>query len=254
MHDWIVDSVKAGEINHLNISFNALRQYAGIDRGLFANLGRGRAVLKSTDELDQYLYSYGLMSESQWSNVISGFSFRPEPTQLIDYGCGQGLGAAILFDHFGEELTRSINKLVLIEPSRVALVRAQAILSCYCCNAEIVTINKRIDDMRADELGICENLPVFHIFSNVLDISSFNHIELLDKMFSAKGQHVILAVSSDRNFDGESARIVEPNERIHDPNYDVLFDVRTSDIKKFEHRNMRAVSWFFNAEVQNGFV
>lgn len=254
MYDSVVEAVRNGEINHSNISYSLLRQRAGVNKGLFDNLGRGRAVLGSTDELDQYLHSYGPMTESQWHNAVSGIPFRPESAQLIDYGCGQGLGAAILFDYYGEEFTSSIKKLVLIEPSRVALNRAEAILSCYCCNAEIITINKKIDDVRAYQLGISEEMPVIHIFSNVLDISSFDHIELLDKMFSAEGEHFIFAVSSDRDFQGGSARFTEVCERILDPNYGVWFDVKASNMKKFEHRNMRAVSWFFNAEVQSGFV
>ena len=254
MFDRVVEGVNSGQLNQSNISFGLLRQCAGEDLGLFDNLGRGRAILKSPDELDQYLFSYGLMTKSQWDNTISGFDYCPEPTQIIDYGCGQGLGTAILFDHFGEALTRCVKKIVLIEPSLVALRRAQAILSCYCPDAEIVTINKRMDNVHADELGIDGQLVVHHVFSNVLDISSFNHIELLYKMFKKNGQHVVLAVSSDREFHGGSARICELNDKILDPNSDIIFEVSTSDINRFEHRNMRAISWFLNGELQNGFV
>jgi len=69
------------------------------------------------------------MTKAQWRTLLGELSLIPEPTEIIDYGCGQGLATALLFDQFGDDFIRSVRKVVLIEPSEVALRRAGAIIT-----------------------------------------------------------------------------------------------------------------------------
>ena len=198
MVDAIVDAIRMGEINAGNISFTLLRNVAGRDCGCWDELGRGRAILRSTEQLDQYLYSYGPMTESQWDQFLSDLTMPAERIRIVDYGCGQGLASALLFDNFGPELVERVGTVVLIEPSSVALTRAKAVLECYCENCRILDVNKDLDGLTPEELSSNGEPISLHLFSNVLDIEGFHHFQLFTKMFQTKGRHSVLAVSHDR--------------------------------------------------------
>ena len=49
-----------------------------------------------------------------------------QPIEIIDYGCGQGIGTICLVDYIKEQTNRNCNvvKIKLIEPSVLALKRA----------------------------------------------------------------------------------------------------------------------------------
>ncbi|MGE3297799.1 MAG: hypothetical protein AB7I68_10670 [Porticoccaceae bacterium] len=70
MTDLIIDAITNGSINAGNISFDTLRNVAGRDAGRWSELGRGREILGSHDQLDQYLYSYGPMTKSQHKSGV----------------------------------------------------------------------------------------------------------------------------------------------------------------------------------------
>ena len=225
-------------------------EIAGRDCGVWNQLGRGRAILSSTEELDQYLYSYGPMTKSQWGTALGDVSVTPETTQVIDYGCGQGLACSLFFDHFGSELVNSIAKVVLIEPSLPALTRAASVIKCYSDDIEVVTLNKKLGDLAPEELTAGEGVFINHLFSNVLDIDGFCHLELFTKMFWTKGHHGVLAVSHDRNFYGGSARFKELEEAIGNPDHKDWFSVVESDVKQFQCGNGQpAISWHLQVEV-----
>ena len=254
MNDLIINAINSGLLSENNISFDNIRQIASRDNDLWNQLGHGRAILDTPEELDQYLYSYGHMTRAQWHTLLGELSLIPEPMEIIDYGCGQGLATALLFDYFGDDFKRSIRKVVLIEPSEVALRRAQAIVSCYSANKfQIEAINKTLGNLDAEELLGNKGVLTSHIFSNVLDLDGYDHIELLEKIFQRKGRHCILAVSHDRNFEGGSSRFWDLEKVICDPQFRDWFTVQQTRIWQFECGNRKpAIAWVLETEVIDG--
>lgn len=96
MNDNILNLISSNKINERNISFDFIRKISGIDSGIRDELARGHQIISTEAQLDQYLYSYGLMVQSQWKTVLHGSSLSSNFIQINDYACGQGL-ASILF-------------------------------------------------------------------------------------------------------------------------------------------------------------
>lgn len=230
--DPLVRSIHSLGSTNTSISFNWLRGMAGKDRDLWSQLGRGRAVLSSTDELDQYLYSYGPMVEGQWRAVLKDLELGPEPVRFIDYGCGQGLAGLLLFDRFKGRFSRILEQVVLVEPSPYALVRADAVYKAIAPDAEVVCVNKGFDDLAAEDLLLGPPLDTFHVFSNVLDIESFDHGRLFDVLLQP-GKHDLLAVSNDRDVAGGSHRINGLKKALEDLAREGIFKVQTSVSSSF---------------------
>ena len=206
-NDAFLRSLNAGIIHSDNIDFSLIRKTCGRDVGLWDALARGTATLSSCAELDQYLYSYGPMTREFWDCVLPGVHLPAGSVQIMDYGCGQGLAIALLYDRFGLSLKRKIKRIALVEPSKPALVRAEAVAACYAGDIPIRAINKDLDALTAQDLAGNDAETTIHIFSNVLDIDSFDYDRLAEVIFTHKGNHLVLAVSHDRNFDGGSERV-----------------------------------------------
>jgi hypothetical protein len=255
MPDIVKNAIKAGEIDAANISFDKLRSVAGIDRGCWEQLGRGRSILSSHDQLDQYLYSYGPMTRSQWHHFLKEVTIPKGSVRVFDYGCGQGLASVLLLDNLGRDFIKRIESVVLIEPSAVALDRARAVLGCYCGKSPIVALRKTLDDLSHEELESVEGINNIHLLSNVLDIEGFQHFNLFTKMFQAKGQHSVLAVSHKRNFCGGAGRFRELEKAVSDEKHRAWFSVKASQIKEFTCDDGKpAMSWELQVEVRRGSV
>ena len=65
MTDRVLEALRTDRVSKRNISFDEIRNIAGVDSDIWNELGRGRAILSSEEQLDQYLYSYGPMISSQ---------------------------------------------------------------------------------------------------------------------------------------------------------------------------------------------
>jgi hypothetical protein len=57
MTDKLVDAISSKIIDSDNISFRLIRKIAAKNYNVWNELGRGRAILNSQEQLDQYLYS-----------------------------------------------------------------------------------------------------------------------------------------------------------------------------------------------------
>ena len=161
---------------------------------------------------------------------------------------------ALLFDCFGDDFIRSIQRVILIEPSQIALSRAEAIVSCYSANQfQIETINKRLEALNPEDLLGYEGILTNHIFSNVLDIDGYDHFELLEKIFQRKGRHCVLAVSHDRDFEGGSSRFRDLEKAICDPQYRDWFTVQQTQVWQYQCGNGKpAIAWVLETEVVDG--
>lgn len=253
MEDVIRSAIKDGEINPGNISFSKLKQTAGRDLGYWEELGRGREILSSVDHLDQYLYSYGPMTESQWNTFLAKEEVSiPGDRKLTvtDYGSGQGLAMALVFDGFPIAMRDAVRHVVLIEPSGVALARAVSVVKTYVPKSEVYGINKKLDDAEKVELRHFPGDTNVHVFSNVLDIEGINRWLVFNKILDTRGRHIVLAVSHNRNFHGGSDRIRTLASEVSDKRLASRLKVESSIISEFNCQNgMPAISWYLRFEV-----
>jgi hypothetical protein len=258
MTDVVIEAIKSGSINANNVSFDTLRRTAGRDTGRWSELGRGRAILDSYEQLDQYLYSYGPMTKSQWSSFLPHVSLPNGKLMLTDYGCGQGLGSALLLDHFGAPLTGRLEHVRLIEPSNLALERAAYVAACYLGDLDsppISLINKKLDDLSPNDMQTKSTSSQVHLLSNVLDIDGFNHGMLFSRIFQVPGQHTVLAASHDRDFYGGSARFEQLETEIKNPKHSQWLTVQASNVGKFNCGNGQpAICWELHVEVLSGSI
>lgn len=153
----------------------------------YPGLDHGTAVLKTEEQCSAYISAYGSMHQAKIYEVLGKIKttdFQNTDLQIIDWGCGQGLATVCLFDFFNRYNVNLelVKKVVLIEPSEMALGRAKSHVNAYLCSDDrIVTIKKYLDDVSTDEIS--SNQPVtLHLFSNILDIPSIDLLKLSNKI------------------------------------------------------------------------
>ena len=251
MTDEISDAIESKIINRDNISFSHIRKVAGKNCGVWGELGRGRSILKTCKQLDQYLYSYGIIAKTQWEHVLQNVILPPGNIEIADYGCGQGLASVLLFDTFRDSNLDNISVINLIEPSLVALDRACNILKCYCPDSKIMAVNKVLDDLLETDFQLSEGATKIHLFSNILDITGFDPSNLLNKVLAKKGSHYILAVSHDRSFDGGSERFYNVFNTLIAKKYDDRREAKESidEFKCGRNKDKTAISFFVKIEI-----
>lgn len=258
--DRAVQTIRDFSSKGSRISFRQLRGTFGEDNGIWDELNRGRAILASTRHLDQYLHSYGLMVEGQWKHILSRIEITTTPFHLIDYGCGQGLAGLMFSDHFDPGFLSIAKSIKLIDHSAAALVRAEAIYRNITPHALITCICKPFDDLSSIDLISFDGLPKFHIFSNVLDIEGFDHIDLFEKILKSNSNHMIISVSNDRNTKGGSQRIFELKDKIDDHKIHSRFSIQYSEINRFQFKSnsksdtrpFSNISWISALDKLNG--
>jgi hypothetical protein len=164
-------------------------------------LERGVKILETKDQLNQYLFSYGSMHTEKMNFICKEFfnneSIEESKIQIIDYGCGQGIASIVLLNCLNQQQVKIdlIDDIVLIEPSRIALSRAYYFLKD---TSTVVTIEKKLDQLKAVDLKTNELSIKFHLFSNILDMGDdeFDIHNLADKIKnSQKGVNYFLCVS-----------------------------------------------------------
>lgn len=145
---------------------------------LYNKLNRGLALLDDHLTLCQYMNSFGKMHKAKLQDAFKELPLDLFESQfdVIDWGCGQAMGTINLFDHiFKRGNSLNVRKVTLIEPSTEALNRAKLHTSVYLNeHVELVTINKFFESIEKDEIKGSPNIPVVHIFSNILDVAAID--------------------------------------------------------------------------------
>lgn len=243
----IVDAVTSGK----QLSYDWLRANFRADNGLWETLNRGRAVLASDKQLDQYLHSYGPMISSQWKEICAYVDFPENAYRFVDYGCGQGLAGLLMFDSLKNDLFSRVERIVLIEPSPFALMRAAAIYRGIAPTAVIQCVCKGFDDLTTDDLVHEPGLPSIHVLSNVLDVPGYDHFQLFEKILDI-GSHEIIAVSHDRDHNGGSKRIIAIKEAIEACEEKGIVKIEHSGTYQFQCGNgnqFDAIAWAMQVDV-----
>ena len=194
------------------IANNILTNFTQEERDKFYySLERGVKLLDSNELLCQYLCSFGNMHEAKIKTALSAIS-NPQQVfnndlAIIDWGCGQGLATVCFFDFLKQQnIPNKIQKVVLIEPSKMALERAKLHTNAYLKDeSKIQTVNKYLDDVTKSDIET--NLPVtLHFFSNILDVEGVDLKKIAKNVGeNVKGEHYFFCISP--LIEGRSHRI-----------------------------------------------
>lgn len=137
-------------------------------------------------QLDAYLASY-----IDWhkGKLTKAFALLKEPVprlvNVIDWACGQGVGTLFLLDYIHQKnLPCSIKEVILIEPSKIALQRAEFLIKLVDTNIKIKAFNKKINEVTSTDLKFNNCLSVLQIFSNILDIGGIDLKHLTSTLYA----------------------------------------------------------------------
>lgn len=167
-------------------------------------LNHGLDLLANDEVLDCYMAAYGEMHHSKCKAVLQNIPFPPRDVQyaslaleIVDWGCGQGIGALSAIDFLKErELTQWLKRVTLIEPSKASLDRAIVNIARATNNGvRIVPINEYLPAVNTSDAIISVNFEqrfVIHLFSNILDVSQIDLGKLAQSIEAPGHTHYIL--------------------------------------------------------------
>ena len=136
--------------------------------------GRGVDPLQDEEELYIYLKSFGNMHEAKMLSAFKAFPFekaKSRNVEIIDWGCGQGLASIALFDYLRiNKINFNIDRVILVEPSAIAIKRAALHIKTARQNIGISTICKYFDELEKEDVVTNPESLKIHLFSNILDL------------------------------------------------------------------------------------
>ena len=160
----------------------------------------GRAILQTEEQLNAYIAAYGEMHFIKCRAALQNFPFETLTNfEIVDWGCGQGIASLTLHDMLKEHgKVYGLKRITLIEPSEMALRRAEAFIKrSVDQRVEVVAINKGIPstEFSNDLSEVSATAPiVIHLFSNILDIRTLSLRWLARKIASFARQQQIVCV------------------------------------------------------------
>lgn len=173
---------------------------------LHESLNRGVDVLDSEPLLQMYIYSFGKMHYAKLMHAFSHIQDRVvnnAQIEIIDYGCGQGLASLCYHDFIKKHNSQQkVKRITLIEPSPLALSRAELLCSHFYPEAEVVAVNKLFDDFIPEDIKVSPEALTLHLFSNILDVDSYNlHnlIQTVSNIPSENNEYVIVSPIHNRH-------------------------------------------------------
>lgn len=167
-----MESVSFDEVRKLSDSFQELLK-ASLAK-LHETLNRGVGLLDSEPQMVTYLYSFGKMHQAKlelaFGKLPKDFLLQDE-VDIVDWGCGQAIATMCYADFLRKNGYRQkVRTITLVEPSELCLKRAALHASVFFPDAEIKVVNKSFDELSDTDVNSDSDIPVLHVFSNVLDL------------------------------------------------------------------------------------
>ena len=194
-------------LNFWSIYENNVNQTTHLRYGqIFDSLDNGLAIIDDHQTLLNYIACYG---GHHYHKLQTSFDalFPKIPAnsniEIIDYGCGQGLATTAFYDYMLRSTKNfAVENIILIEPSLLSLKRGILHLNHFINHkqqdTEIKRINKMLDDVTETELRTSNPTIKVHLFSNILDVTTFDLSLLARKIENAqKGINYFVCVSPD---------------------------------------------------------
>jgi len=192
----------ANKLNDIESEISQIRQLAsslfnGSD-DVFYSLGRGVAILSEEQQLYAYLRSYGNMHFAKCNYAYDSIpsDFFNKNIEIVDWGCGQALASMTYLDFIKKEnINQTIEKIILNEPSEIALKRGALHIKTFSSEIEINTINKDLNSLRMADFTTNDSVKL-HLFSNILDIDNYSTKQLADLIKEKfKGLNYVVIIS-----------------------------------------------------------
>ena len=123
-----------------------------------------------------------------------------------------------------------VNKIVLIEPSELAIKRASLHVKKYAPNISVKTVCRKLDELTEQDLAIEHTNTTIHLFSNILDIDDYSQGRLI-KLINATQLHKNTFVCVSPNINDIKTERLESFKRYFEKNndtYELLMEVTTS--------------------------
>lgn len=162
----------------------------------------GKTVAEEYDQLNEYIHRYWRMHEAKLNDSFSiVFHKKPvyfqKPINIIDWGCGQGLGTLALIEFLQQKtLKTKINQITLIDASELALARAEAFLQLTCPTISYTKVTSNLDEVTPDMIPQSRTEINFHIFSNILDVKSIDLNKLIPNFIKTQtGHNLVFCIS-----------------------------------------------------------
>lgn len=159
--------------------------------------GRGVKILDSEQDLYSYMKRFGNMHRAKIRSALhppfpDGF---PSRINLVDWGCGQGIASMIFLEMFPPD---TVEQLLLIEPSEIALSRAALHCRHHLPGLAIGTVCKKLDQLEPRDFAMLSRQVTVHLFSNILDIDDYSPRRLTGLIESSfHGLNYFVCVSPD---------------------------------------------------------
>lgn len=218
------------------IAENSLSHLTSNERDeLQRQLNHGVNLLTSHELLCHYTFAYGNMHEAKINKALSSIQ-NPNKVfnnnlAIIDWGCGQGLATVCFFDFLKKlNIPNNIQKVILIEPSELALERAKFHTNLYLKDeSKIETKCKYLDDVQKSDIETNQSITL-HFFSNILDIQQIDLLKLA-QLFENKsnGEHYFFCVGPLNNNNNRIDEFYNFFNSVNTPN--VLSNLQESDNK-----------------------
>lgn len=160
------------------------KQPSQVQQDAYDSLEHGTAILFHGLQMDAYLKAYGRMHQAKLNYAykhISETFLAQNEINIIDYGCGLGVGIMCFADFLRKQgFVLKVNTITLVEPSVPTLKRAALHSRLFFPNANINTIDKDFDQLSEEDIVCKDDIPTLHILSNVLDLDfDFERFSLL---------------------------------------------------------------------------
>lgn len=179
------------------LSYDMTKDIENCD-AVYNSLGRGIRVLTAEEQLIVYMKAYGLMHEAKLKSAFEHFPFEKigEELNVVDWGCGQAIATMVLLEYLQTHFPSiRVRNVLLIEPSAIAIERAKIHVLHYDNTIQIKTINKGFDAITPEEVSMPCDVPVLHLFSNILDYEGYmlSHLEKIVDSCSTGENYFICA-------------------------------------------------------------
>ena len=168
-----MDTASFDEVRKLSANFCQELPQSLADE-LYETLNRGVDLLDSEPQMAAYMYSFGRMHQAKlefaFGKLPKDFLLQDE-VDIVDWGCGQAIATMCYADFLRQNGYRQkVRTITLVEPSELCLNRAALHASVFFPDAEIKVVkNKSFDELSDTDVNSAD-IPVLHVFSNVLDL------------------------------------------------------------------------------------
>lgn len=167
----------------------------------------GTKVPQTEDELNAYLAAYGEIHIVKCRAALQNLpiqDFELYGYEIFDWGCGQGIASLVAIEFLSErKLLGRLHRITLIEPSELALSRAQSwVKRAAGPGVEIRCINRFIpnnDDEFWDDVD-CKPTISINLFSNILDIRNLSLYWLASKTASLANINYMICIGPKFSF------------------------------------------------------